>query len=110
MRAIALAVAFFTAGCVSYSTHPAGFPISRERALQVATSELRRRGIAISAHWRVDVTRDVLITEAVGEIPTWLVTFHAPGGKFGFPRYRVVVYRYGGQVYDVLDSATFQRG
>ena len=89
MRAIAVAVAFFTAGCANDFSHGAGFPISSERAVQIASDELRRRGIAISPRWRVDVTHDVVITEAVGDIPTWLVTFHAPRGKFGFPRYRV---------------------
>jgi len=107
--AIAVAVAFLTAGCANDFSHGAGFPISSERAVQIASDELRRRGIAISPRWRVDVTDDVVITEAVGDIPTWLVTFHAPGGKFGFPRYRVSVYRYGGGVYDFLDSATFSR-
>src|SRR4051812_238883 len=77
-RAIAVAVAFLTAGCANDFRHGAGFPISSERAVQIVSDELRRRGIAISPLWRVDVTDDVVITEAVGDIPTWLVTFHAP--------------------------------
>jgi hypothetical protein len=102
LRTLTLLVCLF-AGCAN---------IGKQRALENALAEFKRRGIAVQSRWQIKIDADVRIQEAgPQEVPVYAVDVYDPVESLQAPLYVIDIRRDTGavDVFGKMDVREYNR-